>query len=217
MTGKDGKYVPPRSWARERVAVKVFDMMIGWFVIAVIGGGLMLISEGFRQQAMDIWNSPQTLKEAVDVSRANSDRLDRLDKRVSILSQPDVIFEVSARNSGAIEGFCVEREPCTMRIRVRRVEAALSCKIVPGAAWGFIDPRTDTFTAAQRLDQPSGRNIGASWTYVEIILMTPSGLSPESDFVFEASYTDCPGMEPGDAPITRVSDRIPVKVLNERP
>lgn len=214
MTGNDGKYLPPKAWARERVATKIFDTIIGWFIIGLIGGGLMVISEGFRHKAEDIWNSPTKLQEAVDVGRGNSARLDALSKRVAVLSQPDVVFEVSARNSGPIEGYCVERQPCAMRLRIRRVEAALSCKIVPGASWGFINPRTDSFTAAQRLDTPSGRDLSATWAFVEIVVMTPSGLAPESDFVFEASYTGCPGMDAGDEPITRTSERIPIKILD---
>jgi hypothetical protein len=214
MTGKDGKYFPPKAWARERVVTKVFDILIGWFFLSFVGGSLWFISEGFRIQVEDIWHSPQSIREAVEVGRANSDRLDSLARRVSILSQPDVIFEVSPRNSGPVDGFCVEQEPCRMRIRVRRVEAALSCQIVPGAVWGFINPATDTFTAARRLDSTSPRDLGASWEFIELEILTPVGLKPQSDFVFESSYVGCPGMEPDDAPISRRSDRIPIRVLD---
>lgn len=237
MTGSDGKDLPPRAWARERILNKAVEVIVGWVVITFFISTLAMINESVRGFLVNLRDSPALIKE-------NSERLDSLERlseqnnasldtlkavveqngldinalnlNVDTLSQPEVIFEVSQRNSGPVEGFCVERAPCLMQLRIRRKLDALDCKIAEGVVrWGYIHPITDAFTPADMISPPRGRNIGVNWENVEVELMTPSGLSPDSDFVFEAGYTGCPGMQPGDSPITRRSAPFPVRVLQQ--
>ncbi|QFT47801.1 hypothetical protein FIU97_14560 [Roseivivax sp. THAF40] len=218
MTGQDGQKVSPTKWASDRFWVKFYDTVIGWVIVAVVGGGLMLVSEGFRSEIQSIWNSPKEVSRLSDAVERNGERLANLSDRVRVLSQPRDIFDISVRNTGPVDGYCIENRACRVQLRIRRLPESLACQIVRGSVqWGFINPRSDTFVAAQRVDDSRGRNVGATWEYLYITLMIPPGLEPEADFTFEAFYTDCPGTSDTDDPISRRSPRVPFKIYADPP
>ncbi|MBT9385465.1 hypothetical protein KM176_16445 [Pseudooceanicola sp. CBS1P-1] len=204
MTDANGKQIPRRTWFLERLWTKAMD----WLLLAVFGAIVAVVFEPVRDRAVAIWDSPQALGQIDAKIDTISARQAALAADVRRLKQPEAVFEMSTFNTAPVRGYCVEGQPCQIRVRLRRLEAALSCRIVRGSIqWGFINPRSDSFVGARRLDQPSGRNMGPTWEDVEITLMTPTGLEPEADFTFEAFYTNCPGTEPDEDPISFNSPR----------
>lgn len=204
MTGQDGKYVPPKKWIGQRLITKFAD----WVILGLLGFFAVAFVEPIRARAVAIWNTPTAMGEISYTLVEMSDRLDAVTVEVRRLKQPETVFEMSTYNTKPVEGFCVSGEACTINVRIRRLEDALACKIVPGSVqWGFINPRADTFVGARRVDHAAGRNIGVSWEDVTIVLMTPPNLEPEAYFTFEAFYTGCPGTTDGDDPISFNSPR----------
>ncbi|APZ53150.1 hypothetical protein Ga0080574_TMP2816 [Salipiger abyssi] len=179
-----------------------------WVIIGVIGFLAVAFVEPVRERALAIWNTPTSMTQISENLVNLSDRLDVVSVEVRRLKQPETVFEMSTYNTRPVEGYCVSGQPCTINVRIRRLQDALSCRIVPGSIqWGFINPRADTFVSARRMDRPSGRNVGVSWEDITIRLMTPPNLEPEAYFTFEAFYTECPGMGGGDDPISFNSPR----------
>lgn len=123
---------------------------------------------------------------------------------------------MSVTNSGPVDGYCIEREPCVLALKVRRNIESLSCRVVPGSSrWGFVNPRSDALIFAERLGGSPPRDLDASWSTIETILRTPTGLEPGADLHFEVSYTHCPGMLPDADPVTYSSPRIPIEIRRD--
>lgn len=212
MTEK-GRQVHPRRWAVERLRDKVFD----WLVLSFLGFLAVAFFRPLQDRVVAIWESPKTQGAFQQEVKAElislGERVDTLGEKVQRLQLPDQVFEMSLWNTGPVDGYCVEGEECTFRVRLRRLEEALPCEIVPGSVrWGFINPDSDSFVVARRVDEARSRNIGPTWEDIEVTLMTPYGLEPEADFTFEASYRNCPGSNLGDDPVSFDSPRDPTKI-----
>jgi hypothetical protein len=153
-----------------------------------------------------IATTPKVMQEVVT-------SLDEVKTDVRRLKQPRVVFEVSRIGTAPVDGYCVEGQPCTVRLRLRRDVNALDCRIVPGSAeWGFVNPRSEIFSQAPRLDDTSGSNLGPAWEDRIIRIMTPAGLQPTANFTFVASYTDCPGWVKGEPPLEYQSEPVPFTI-----
>lgn len=203
MTDERGNQVQPKHWIADRAIKKVADLAI----VAVLGL-LALAFQPLRERAVAIWNVPTTMASFHQELGLLRRTVNDVSVDLRHLQLPHRVFQISEFNTGPIDGYCIEGLPCDIRIRLRRLEEALDCRIVPGTAiWGFQNPRSDTFVPAERLDRPNGRNIGTRFEDVQIRITTPRGLEPEADFIFATDYVGCPGMRPGDPPKTYWSDR----------
>lgn len=104
-------------------------------------------------------------------------------------------------------------KPCRIKLRIRRLEPARECRIVPGSVeWGFVNPRSEIFAHAERLDQPAGRNVGLTWEDTFVTILTPTGLQPDANFTFIARYTHCPGWIEGEPPLEYQNEPIPFAI-----
>lgn len=204
MTDERGDQIQPKHWIADRAIKKVADLAI----VAVLAL-LALAFQPLRERAVAIWNVPGTMATFRSEIGALRQTVSDVSVDVRRLQLPSKVFQISEFNSGPLDGYCIEAQPCDIRIRIRRLEEALSCRIVPGTAiWGFQNPRSDTFVPAERLDRPNGRNIGTRFEDVQIRITTPRGLEPEADFIYAVDYVGCPGMRPGDTPVTYWADRV---------
>ncbi|TYB83979.1 hypothetical protein [Oceaniovalibus sp. ACAM 378] len=203
------EHKPLRQMIWERFISKSVD----WLVVAAIGGLVIMVFDPVKERAMAIWNTPDALHQLVVRVESLLGQMADVRDDIESLRRPSEVFEVSITNTRPLDGHCVEREPCDIQIKLRRVAEGVRCRIVPGSTqWGFINPRSDLFAPAQRIIPGVARNIGMSWTTIDVQVMTPVGLEPTADFVFEASYTSCPGMTPRDEPLTFQSSRIPFPI-----
>lgn len=206
----DNKSILRMVW--ERFVSKTVD----WAAVGVLGTLMIVMFDPVKERALAIWNTPEALERIANkVDELVTGLADARDD-IEALRRPDEVFEVSTINSGAVDGYCTERAACVLSIKVRRNLESLPCDIVPGSSrWGFVNPRSDAFIVAERLGGSPPRNIDTSWTTIEAILRTPTGLEPGADLQFEVAYTDCPGMMPGDDPVTYSSPRIPVEIRRD--
>lgn len=208
MTDESGKKIQPKHWIINRTITKLADLGI----VAALAL-LALAFQPLRERAAIIWNMPTAMAALGQELGAIRDTVANVSVDVRRLQLPDKVFAISDYNTRPLDGYCVEAEPCDIRIRLRRLEEALDCKIVPGTAiWGFQNPRSDTFVPAERLDRPNGRNIGTRLEDIQIRITTPRGLEPAADFIFATDYVGCPGMRPGDAPVTYWSERVSFEI-----
>lgn len=209
---------------REELQKRVFGALFG-LVFMAGSAGVVWVTTDWVDQAQAVWSSPQTSTDIIDrleelkTSVAGLGEEVRVVRReVAALKAPTKIFEISVVNSGPIEGFCVELEPCDIRLKIRRLPETISCRIVAGSVrWAFFNPRTDTISQVRRLDTPSGRNLGIAWELTDLRIVTPSGLAPTSDFYFSLQYVDCPGVPAGSEPIPDASPRMPFVIHRVRP
>ncbi len=198
---------------RQMIWERFISKSVDWLVVAAIGGLVIMIFDPVKERAMAIWNTPDSLHQLVvrveNLLRQVADVRDDIES----LRRPSEVFEVSTTNTRAIDGYCVERQPCDVQIKLRRRPEGVQCRIVAGSVqWGFVNPRSDMFAPAQRLNPGFARNIGMTWTTIDVRVMTPVGLEPTADFIFEASYSGCPGMAKGDDPLSFQSPRIPFEI-----
>jgi hypothetical protein len=214
---------PPSLWAmvRERIKTKAID----WAVLGSAGLIVMLVFDPVRDKAAAIWNGPEDTKMALTQVTVAQDAILRdlndLRYQVGRLSQPREVFELSIENSGPVAGFCEELEPCQISLKVRRTPQAVQCRVVPDSTqFGFINPRTDTYSPAVRIGAGSdanARNIGLEWVTINVTVLTPSGLEPEADFVMEAFYTACPSTMPDQEPVSYRSPRDRYAIRTKAP
>lgn len=205
-----------RHWAIEQGLKHLF----GWLMVLSLG----LLGWAFqpiKERMIAFWNLPKTLLELQD---SDESRFSQIESRIEAalndiirLKVPKDIFDVEVDQSGPVEGFCVEAEPCTIRIRARRFPDTIACQVIPDASrYSFIDTRTDTVVAATRLDQPLRRNLGAEWEFFDVTVMTPIGLSPRSRFMYTNYYTGCPNTPSEMSPLQDTSPRIHLDVKAKR-
>lgn len=197
----------------EEAKKKIAGYIIGGIVLVIVG-----LFTPLWTQAAQVWNSPVVMQQMLvtldEVAKAQED----LQDEIRALRQPSEIFEVSQANSGAIDGYCVEGEPCEMSLKIRRTQDGLRCNIVPNSTqWQFLNPRTDVVTPVAVIQKPPTRNVGIDWTVIPVTILTPKGLEPDADFFFEAFYSDCPNTIEGADPISDVSSRIPTPIYKTKP
>lgn len=207
---KDGKNVPRTAWMREEVEKFIFRQVMTVVITGVLGLLAVAVFEPVRDWLVGMASMPAEVQH-------QSERLLKVETSVRRLQQPDRVFEVSQTSTRPVDGTCTEGEPCRIRLRLRRLPEAIDCRLVRGSVeWGFINPRSEVFAHAERVDAPAGRNVGMTWEDSYVTLMTPTGLQPDANFTFIAKYTDCPGWEPGEAPLEYQNEPIPF-VIQQRP
>ena len=132
------------------------------------------------------------------------------------LRQPADIFEIS-RQSGPVDGYCVEGEPCAVNIRVRRHPDALVCRIVPETLiYYYRNPRNNEVYDTVLLSG-SPRDVGTSFINLQFTFSTPSNLIPNAELCVKPSYVGCPGMIPDDPPISPDEECFEVSIMKTAP
>ncbi|WP_108482249.1 hypothetical protein [Oceaniglobus ichthyenteri] len=198
---------------RQMIWERFISKSVDWLVVAAIGGAVIMVFDPVKERAMAIWNTPDSLHQLVVRVENLLGQVADVRDDIESLRRPSQVFEVSRTNTRPIDEYCIERQPCAVQLKVRRRPEGIRCRIVPGSTqWGFINPRSDLSAPAQRIEPGEARNIGVSWTTIDIIILTPVGLEPTADFYFEAAYIGCPGMADGDEPLVFQSPRIPFPI-----
>lgn len=206
MTDSDGKQTPRKAWMKDEAIKFAFRQ----FLTIVITGAVALVTALIWEPARDWLVGMGTMPTEI---RKQGERLETVETTVRRLTQPRRVFEVSRVSTRPVAGFCEEGEPCRIRLRIRRLEPAKECRIVPGSVeWGFVNPRSEIFAHAERVDMPAGRNIGLTWEDTFVTVITPTGLQPDANFTFIAKYTHCPGWVEGEVPLEYQNEPIPFTI-----
>jgi len=136
------------------------------------------------------------------------------EKDIRRLQLPIDIFEVSPL-SRPTEGFCVATEPCSINVRVRRVESAMACRIVPGSVnYFYRNPRNNEVYDAEVL---SGRprDVGTRYINLGFTFSTPGDLIPNAELCVRPKYVNCPGMSESSGPIDPDEECFELDVLTD--
>lgn len=199
MTDSDGKQTPRKTWMKEEAQKFLFRQLLTILITGAVGLAVSFVFEPVRDWVIGMAQMPG--------------RMAKVETSVRRLQQPERVFEASKVSTRPVAGFCEEGRPCRIRLRLRRLEPAKDCQIMPGSVeWGFVNPRSEIFAHAERVDPPAGRNIGLTWEDTLVTVNTPTGLQPDANFTFVAKYTHCPGWVEGEPPLEYQNEPIPFTI-----
>ncbi len=210
MTDGSGKKVAPKAWMKDEFVKFVFRQLLTFGITGFFAIATAMIWDPARDWLVGMATMPQEIQR-------QGERLETVETTVRRLTQPRKVFEVSRIGTRPVAGYCEEGEPCRIKLRIRRLEPARECRIVPGSVeWGFVNPRSEIFAHAERLDPPAGRNVGLTWEDTFVTVRTPTGLQPDANFTFIARYTHCPGWAEGEEPLEYQNEPIPFTIRQAR-
>lgn len=206
MTDENGNPMPRKAWMKDEAIKFAFRQFLTIVITGFVALTAALVWEPARDWLVGMGTMPREIQK-------QGERIEAVETTVRRLTQPRKVFEVSRVSTRPVAGFCEEGEPCRIKLRIRRLEPAKECQIVPGSVeWGFVNPRSEIFAHAERVDPPAGRNIGLTWEDTFVTVITPTGLQPDANFTFIARYTHCPGWIEGEPPLEYQNEPIPFAI-----
>lgn len=182
----------------------VFVVSVLTAIIAPFVGFAVAVVGGYGDELAALRRAPAQIEDLIELVERNSTLIQRL--RI-----PTEIFKLE-EESGPVEGFCVEEQNCRYKLRIRRFENALSCRLVEsGFEYYYLNPRDNEQHFSERVaGRP--RNVGTRPVNLDFTFTTPSGIAPDAQFCVKASYVGCPGMNEGDDAVPQEPQCVSVEV-----
>jgi hypothetical protein len=206
------------------VTVIVTFAVTAWAVIAGPVGAYFEREQEWRD------NLAQQIKGLQDGQEAANERLDLLRADVSVLQLPASVFQVSGQGSRPVDGYCLEGQPCTFALLMRRTPGAEACDVMtdrdhlPRHFVVQLGIESSERREVIRLDERTVQNLTSEWTPISITLQMPSDFgvtaslseAPGAALVLERAYEHCLG-DADPAIVERASTPLPFHMLAEPP
>lgn len=181
-----------------------------YLAISLFGLLALVVFEPLRTWAQSMIAIPDRLT-SIEATQAN------ILHDVDQLKQPSKIFELSA-TTAPVAGFVTGGADDVWRLRMRQTRQGIACQVIAGGMqFFFFNPRTNEPSPTRRIDAGGPEEINRTWSNIDAVIYTPTGLMPDAELCVEKSFIGCPGQRPDDPPIVQDPECVPVSVMAAAP